>query len=225
MPGARCTRGLVCKLCRVRNSRIGNSGSEPNLRQVPVATDALPVLSILAARYDARRAATTTTGNDRTNCSSALNLRNAPNPLPARRLQQMLGGEYHETCFCTCWPRRTWRGCFIQRGRICDAHRRPGLDDGNRCPVRLRLQRMGPLLAPPLLRWRLLPSALLGWLRLAPSLGRQWRLASSLGLWRRVRLASALGWWLGWRLRLASLASVVITEKGASAPFFFRMQK
>jgi hypothetical protein len=25
-----------------------------------------------------------------TNCSSALNLRNAPNPLPARRLQQVL---------------------------------------------------------------------------------------------------------------------------------------
>jgi hypothetical protein len=150
-----------------------------------------------------------------TNCSSALNLRNAPNPVPARRLQQMSGGEYHETCFCTCWPRRTWRGCFIQRGRIRGADRRPGLDHVNRRTGRLRLQRMGPLLAPPLLRWRLFPSALLG---------RLWRLASSLGLWRRLRLAPALGWWLGrlgWRLRLASLASVVTTEKGASAPFFF----
>jgi hypothetical protein len=85
-----------------------------------------------------------------TNCSSALNLRNTPNPLPARRLQQRLGGEYHETCFCTCWPRRTWRGCVIQRGRIGGADRRPVLDDGNRCTARLRLQRMGPLLAPPL---------------------------------------------------------------------------
>jgi len=136
-----------------------------------------------------------------TNFPPALNLRNAPNRLPARRLQQMLGGEYHENYFCTCWPRRTWRGCFVQRGRIRGADRRPDLDDGNRRTGRLRLQRMGPLLAPPLRRWRLLPSALLGWLR----------------------LASALGWRLGWWLRLASLASLlVIAEKGAPAPFFFR---
>ena len=148
-----------------------------------------------------------------TNGSSVLNLRNAPNPLPARRLQQMLGGEYHETCFCTCCPCRTWRGYLIQRGRICGADRRPDLDDGNRRAGRLRLQRMGPLLAPPLRRWRLLPSALLGWLRLAPSLGR-------LGLWRWLRLARALGWWLG-LASPTSLAPVVITGKGASAPFPF----
>ena len=35
----------------------------------------------------------------------------------ARRLQRMLGGEYHETCFCTCWSRRAWRRCTLQRSR------------------------------------------------------------------------------------------------------------
>jgi hypothetical protein len=40
------------------------------------------------------------------NRSSGLNLSNAPNPLPRGSLQQALGGEHHETCFCTCWSRR-----------------------------------------------------------------------------------------------------------------------
>jgi hypothetical protein len=40
------------------------------------------------------------------NRSSALNLSNGPNRLPRGLLQQALGGEHHETCFCTRWSRR-----------------------------------------------------------------------------------------------------------------------
>ena len=126
-----------------------------------------------------------------TNCCSALNLRNAPNRLFARRLQQMLGGEYHETCFWTCWPRRTRRRCFIRcrphRRRLSTSRAATTVDTG-----RLHLQRMGSLLAPPLRRWRLLPSALLGWSWLAPSLG----------LWR------GYGWPdMGWSAGVAGVAA------------------
>ena len=55
--------------------------------------------------------------NTDTCCSSALKLSNAPNPLPGVRLQQVLGGEYHETCFCICWSGRVWRGCTIEPQR------------------------------------------------------------------------------------------------------------
>ena len=101
--------------------------------------------------------------------SSALNLRNAPNRFAARRLQQALGGEYHETCFCTCWSRRARRRCTLYRAGVCDACRRSGsgLASFGRSAGSLRLQRMGPLLAPAELRRRLLPSALLWWLGLA----------------------------------------------------------
>src|SRR6202167_5710413 len=117
--------------------------------------------------------------------------------------------EYHETCFCTCWPRRTQRGRTIERRRVC-------ADDDCQCAGRLRLQRIRPLLAPPLL-WRLLSSALLGWWlwRLAPSLGwLWWRL-------RRLWLAPPLGR-LGRWLRLAPLAPVVLTaERKGLRPLSF----
>ena len=100
---------------------------------------------------------------------------NAPNRLPVAHLQSMLGGEYHETCFCTCWPRRARRCGTLQRSSVCDAgrHSESGRASFQRSAGRLRLQRMGPLLAPTDLRlWlRLLPPALLWRLGLAPSLG------------------------------------------------------
>ena len=135
---------------------------------------------------------------------------------------QTLGGEDHETCFCICWPRRAWRRCTVKRCRIRDACRRsgPGFPGSE---GRLRLQRMGPLLAPALLRLRYLSSALLG--RMAPSLGL-W-LASSL---LAPGLAPALLGWLG-LASLAPLASLAHlehwcltgaeNEKGASRPFLF----
>src|ERR1700749_4622098 len=86
----------------------------------------------------------------------------------------MLGGEEHETNICidrSCRPRRR---CALKRYGIRDARRsRASLE--RRSPGRLRLQRVGPLLASPLLaplrlRLWLLPSALLGRMGLAPPL-------------------------------------------------------
>src|ERR1700743_2331670 len=118
--------------------------------------------------------------------SSALNLGNAPNRIPAGALQRMLGGEHHENRFCTCRSRRAWRRCTLCRAgvRVACRYVRSGLAVFIRCAGGLRLQRMGPLLAPALLRRRLLPSALL------------------------ASLASALLRRLGIR-RLASLAPLV----------------
>src|ERR1019366_2004754 len=81
--------------------------------------------------------------------SSALNLSNAPNRLLSALLQQALGGEFHETCFCTCWPRRAGRRCTLYRGRLYDAgdDSGSGLAGFQRSTGRLRLHRMGPLLA------------------------------------------------------------------------------
>jgi hypothetical protein len=155
------------------------------------------------------------------NRSSGLNLSNASNALRGGHLQQALGGEHHETCFCTCWSRRAWRRCTVYRNRVCDAlrHSRPGLAGFQRRAGGVRLQRLGPLLAPAKLRRRLLPSALLWRLGLAPLAS----LASIrwLGIRRRLAsLASALPWrWLG-VASLAPLAPMVVGKKGASAPFF-----
>ena len=132
---------------------------------------------------------------------------NAPNRSLGARLQRMLGGEYHETCFRTCWPRRIRRCGTLQRSSVCDACRRSrsGRARFQRSAGRLFLQRVGPLLAPTdlRLRLRLLPSALLWRLGLAPSLGIL------------APLASLLQWLV---IRLALLP---IWKKGASAPFFF----
>ena len=80
------------------------------------------------APFETRRYKSASLHRKRTNSKFAvhriLNLGNAPNRSRRDRLQQMLGGEDHETCFCTCWPRRAWRGCTLQRGRVCDACRR-----------------------------------------------------------------------------------------------------
>src|SRR5665213_426130 len=116
-----------------------------------------------------------------------------------------LGGEHHETCFCTCRSRRTWRRCTDYRVCVRDAlhHSRSGLASVQHRTGGLRLQRMGPLLAPAGLWRRLLPSALLWRLGLAPlaSLAP----LSRLGIWRLASLASAL---LRRRLGLAPLASL-----------------
>src|SRR5665213_1738941 len=81
-----------------------------------------------------------------------------------------LGGEHHETCFCTCRSRRTWRRCTDYRVCVRDAlhHSRSGLASVQHRTGGLRLQRMGPLLAPAGLWRRLLPSALLWRMGLAP---------------------------------------------------------
>ena len=51
---------------------------------------------------------------------------NAPNRLLGAHLQRMLGGEYHETCFRTCWSRRARRRGTLQRSSVCDTCRRSG---------------------------------------------------------------------------------------------------
>src|ERR1700691_5443931 len=134
---------------------------------------------------------------------------NAPNRFPGAHLQRMLGGEYHETCLCTCWPRRIGGRGTLQRSCVCDACRHSGSGRASfqRSAGRLRLQRMGPLLAPTALRLRLrlLPAALLWRLGLAPSLG----------LAPLAPLAPLLQWLV---IRPAPPA---IRKKGASAPFFF----
>ena len=132
---------------------------------------------------------------------------NAPNRSLGARLQRMLGGEYHETCFCTCWPCCIGRRGTLQRSSVCDACRQSGAGRASfqRSAGRLFLQRVGPLLAPTdlRLRLRLLPSALLWRLGLAPSLGILAPLAP---------LASLLQWLVIW--------PVCLEERGLG-PFLF----
>ena len=79
-------------------------------------------------------------------CSSMLIRSNAPNRLLGAHLQRMLRGEYHETCFCTCWPRRARRRGTLQRSSVCDACRHSGTGRASfqRSAGRLLLQPMGP---------------------------------------------------------------------------------
>jgi hypothetical protein len=130
-----------------------------------------------------------------------------PNRFAPRHIQWMLGGEEHEDYICIDWYCRPWRCCTLKRRGISDACHRSDANIIRGGPRRVRLQRVGSLLAPSFLRLRLrlLPSALLGRMGLAPAL-----LASQL-----VPLAS-----------LAQLEHRLLTiadtrrERGAS-PFLF----
>ena len=97
-----------------------------------------------------------------------------PNSFAGRHLQQALGGEENETYICIDWSCCSRRRCARKRHGIRNACRACA-NLKRRGPGRLRLQRVGPLLASPLLapsvrRLWLLPSALLGRMGLAPPL-------------------------------------------------------
>jgi hypothetical protein len=141
-PGHRFHRNLRLHQIGVRQRRRRSKPVDYKLESTRARALAARVIGGTIARGLAAREANA--------CSSALNLSNAPNQLPSGLLQQASGGEYHETCFCTCCSLGTWWCCTVYRGRVCDAlhHSRPGLAGFQHRAGGLRLQRMGPLLAP-----------------------------------------------------------------------------